>query len=109
MRYLLDTNIVSDLLRNPSGKVAARVLRHGIERVCTSIIVAAEMRYGIARIRSRALAVLLDRHFEYLRVIPFESPADVVYGVVRAELERGGSVIGPNDLLIAAHAMVLDC
>jgi tRNA(fMet)-specific endonuclease VapC len=49
MRYLLDSNMVSDLVRNPQGKVAARIAHVGEESVCTSIVVAAELRYGAAR------------------------------------------------------------
>ena len=49
MRYLLDTNIVSDLVRNPQGRVAQRIRKVGEARVCTSIIVAAELRYGAAK------------------------------------------------------------
>ena len=60
MRYLLDTNTVSDLVRTPQGRVAARIARVGEESVCTSIIVAAELRYGAARKGSaRLLAQLL--------------------------------------------------
>lgn len=108
MRYLLDTNIVSDLLRNPHGRVATRLLRHGVENACTSIIVAAELRYGVARVKSRALVPAMERHFEYLTVLSFEPPADVYYGAIRADLERRGELIGPNDLLIAAHTLALD-
>jgi tRNA(fMet)-specific endonuclease VapC len=46
MRYLLDTNVVSDLVRDPQGKVAQRIRKVGEGEVCTSIIVAAELRYG---------------------------------------------------------------
>ena len=46
MRYLLDTNIVSNLIRNPHGRVADRIRAIGEQNICTSIIVAAELRYG---------------------------------------------------------------
>ena len=49
MRYLLDTNIVSNLVRNPQGRVAERIRKIGGARVCTSIIVAAELRYGAVK------------------------------------------------------------
>jgi predicted nucleic acid-binding protein len=45
MHYLLDTNVVSDLVRNPNGPVTRRIREVGEKNVCTSIIVAAEMRY----------------------------------------------------------------
>jgi len=47
--YLLDTNIISDLIRNPQGKAAKRIARAGEDNICTSIIVAAELRYGARR------------------------------------------------------------
>jgi predicted nucleic acid-binding protein len=54
-RYLLDTSVVSVLLRDPFGPVATRVTRHGIDRMCTSIIVAAELRFGGVKVRSPRL------------------------------------------------------
>jgi predicted nucleic acid-binding protein len=49
MRYLLDTNIVSDLIRNPQGRIAEQIRKIGEAQVCTSIIVAAELRYGATK------------------------------------------------------------
>lgn len=49
VRYLLDTNIVSDLLRHPRGSVAQRLLRKPVNRVALSIVVAAELRFGVAK------------------------------------------------------------
>jgi tRNA(fMet)-specific endonuclease VapC len=46
-RYMLDTNIISDLIRNPQAKAAARIARAGEDSVCTSVIVAAELRYAL--------------------------------------------------------------
>ena len=107
MRYLLDTNIVSDLVRNPQGQVAQRIRRVGEQRVCTSIIVASELRYGAAKRQSPRLTTQLDAVLGALEVVPFESPADATYGALRARLEGAGRPIGGNDLLIAAHALAL--
>lgn len=107
MRYLLDTNIVSDLLRNPQGKVAKHIRRVGEEHVCTSIIVAAELRYGADKKGSRRLSSRLDAVLGALEVLPFETPADTRYGLLRARLEQAGTPIGANDLLIAAQALAL--
>ena len=49
MRHLLDTNIVSDLVRNPQGRIAVRIAEVGEAAVCTSVIVAAELRFGAAK------------------------------------------------------------
>ena len=107
MRYLLDTNIVSDLVRNPQGKVAQHIRKIGEERVCTSIIVAAELRYGASKKGSPRLSAQLDVVLGALEVLPFEAPADAAYGLLRTRLERAGTPIGGNDLLIAAQALTL--
>ena len=108
MRYLLDTNIVSDLVRNPEGRVTHHIRRVGEARVCTSIIVAAELRYGTAKKGSLRLTQQLASIFSVLAVLPFEAPADATYGLLRARLEQTGKLIGANDLLIAAQAITLD-
>ena len=107
MRHLLDTNIVSDLVRNPQGPIAARIAEEGEDTVCTSIVVAAELRFGAAKKGSPRLSAQLDRVLAALSVLPFEAPADAAYGRIRAQLEAAGTPIGGNDLLIAAHAMAL--
>jgi len=107
MRYLLDTNIVSDLVRNPQGKVARQIRNLGEAQVCTSIIVAAELRYGAAKRASPRLSAQLEAVLGALEVLPFEIPGDTVYGLLRTRLEQAGKLIGANDLLIAAHALAL--
>jgi tRNA(fMet)-specific endonuclease VapC len=107
MRYLLDTNIVSDLIRNPQGKVTARIAKMGEEMVCTSIIVAAELRYGVAKRGSARLAAQLESVFRGLEILPFEVPAEIAYADLRSRLEAVGQPIGGNDMLIAAHAISL--
>jgi tRNA(fMet)-specific endonuclease VapC len=107
MRYSLDTNIVSDLIRNPQGRVAAEIRRVGEAEVCASVIVAAELRYGAEKKRSLRLSAQLEAVLGALAILPFESPADAAYGLIRARLERAGAPIGGADLLIAAQAMAL--
>jgi tRNA(fMet)-specific endonuclease VapC len=75
--------------------------------VCTSIVVAAELRYGAAKKGSARLTAQLEAVLQALPVLAFEAPADATYGRLRAELEKAGQPIGGNDLLIAAHAMTL--
>ena len=107
MRYLLDTNVVSDLVRNPQGKVAQRIRKVGEGEVCTSITVAAELRYGAAKKGSPRLSSQLEVVLGVLEVLPFETPADAAYGLLRTRLEQAGTPIGANDLLIAAQALAL--
>ncbi len=107
MRYLLDTDIVSDLVRNPQGKVAQHIRKVGEAQVCTSIIVAAELRYGAGKKGSLRLSAQLEAVLGALEVLPFETPADATYGLLRTRLEQTGRPIGANDLLIAAQALAL--
>lgn len=103
-RYLLDTNVVSDLVRDPQGAVARRIVRVGESAICTSIVVACELRYGAAKKNSPGLTAQLESILGALTVLPLEPDADRHYGEIRAHLERMGLPIGANDLLIAAHA-----
>ena len=103
-RYMLDTNIISDLIRNPQGKAAKRVAKVGEDNVCTSIIVAAELRYGCAKSGSERLLKAVEDLLGEIAVLPFDVPADAEYGGIRSALEAAGKPIGSNDLLIAAHA-----
>lgn len=107
MRYLLDTNILSDLIRNPSGGAARRLRLVGNESVATSIIVSAELRYGVAKKASSTLSRRVEAVLDTIEILSLEHPADVVYAELRAELERRGQVIGANDLLIAAQSIAL--
>jgi tRNA(fMet)-specific endonuclease VapC len=103
-RYLLDTNIISDLVRNPQGKAAQRIAKVGEDNICTSIIVAAELRYGCAKSGSKRLLQAVENILGEIAVLPFDVPADAEYGGMRSKLEAAGKPIGSNDLLIAAHA-----
>ena len=103
-RYMLDTNIISDLIRNPQGKAAKRIAKAGESNICTSIIVAAELRYGCAKSGSTRLLKAVEDLLGEIDVLPFDVPADTEYGGIRSELEAAGKPIGGNDLLIAAHA-----
>jgi tRNA(fMet)-specific endonuclease VapC len=108
-RFLLDTNILSDLVRRPQGRVAEAIARVGERSVCTSIVVAAELRFGAARSGSRRLSRQLDAILAALEILPLEEPADRHYATLRRQLEKRGMPIGPNDLLIAAQALAADC
>jgi tRNA(fMet)-specific endonuclease VapC len=101
---MLDTNMISDLIKNPQGKAARRIARVGETNVCTSIIVAAELRYGCAKRGSARLLKAVEDLLGEIPVLPFDVPADAEYGGIRAKLEAAGRPIGANDILIAAHA-----
>ena len=106
--FLLDTNVLSALARDPHGAVAGQIARVGEANVCTSIVVAAELRYGAVKRGSARLAKQLDVILAAMDIVPFESPMDRVYADVRNALEQRGRPIGGNDLIIAAQALALD-
>ena len=106
--YLLDTNILSDLIRNPQGPVMRRIATFGEESVCTSIVVASEMRFGAEKRNSPALTAKVEAILANIEVLPLDIDADRHYANIRYDLEKRGLMIGPNDLLIAAHARSLN-
>ncbi|MBN8726532.1 MAG: PIN domain-containing protein [Xanthomonadales bacterium] len=103
----MDTNIVSGLVRDPRGPVAGHLARIAPAAVAVSIVVAAELRFGAARIPNSALAQRIGLILDHLTVVPLEPPAEHHYAAIRSALERAGTPIRPNDLLIAAHALAL--
>lgn len=105
--YLLDTNIISDMIRNPDGPAARHIEQIGTKEIFTSIIVASELRYGCAKKGSSKLLAKVESILATIPVLPLDIPADAEYGSMRAELETAGQPIGMNDLLIAAHARAL--
>lgn len=106
--HLLDTNIVSDLVRHPQGVVAARLASVDPARVCTSLIVVSELRYGAEKKGSERLAGQLEQVLAGLDILPDATPVDFCYGRIRAGLQRMGQPIGYNRLLIAAHALAVN-
>jgi len=105
--YLLDTNIISALAREPQGAVY-RVLKERLPATaCTSIVVASEIEYGLCKSGSRRLRTQVETILSALDVLPLEAPVDRHYGEIRAYLQRIGQPIGYNDLFIAAHARSL--
>jgi len=105
--YLLDTNILSDLIKHPPGTVARRIAAVGEDAVCTSIVVACELRYGAAKKGSPALSGKIGQLLETIEVLPLEDDSDQKYGEIRTTLERAGTPIGANDYMIAAHTLSL--
>ena len=107
--FLLDTNIVSDLVRHPQGRVAQKIAEYGEAAISTSIVVAAELRFGAAKKASPRLTAQIESILAAIEVLPFDAPADRAYAKLRLALEQAGQPIGPNDMLIAAHALANDC
>lgn len=105
--FLLDTNILSDLIRQPNGAVASKIAESGEDAIATSIIVASELRYGAEKRGSQRLTNRVEELLSLVPVLSFKDGADVHYGRLRADLERRGTPISANDMLIAAHALAI--
>ncbi|WP_025860797.1 type II toxin-antitoxin system VapC family toxin [Acetobacter papayae] len=106
--YLLDTNIISDLIRNPAGLAAHRIEKENPKTVFTSVIVAAELRYGCAKKGSARLLERVESVLGIIPVLPLDVPVAGEYGGIRAEFEAEEQPIGLNNLLIAAQAYSLN-
>lgn len=107
-RYMLDTNIVSHMIRYPDGPAVKQASLAGEENLCVSALVASELRYGAAKRGSKRLTALIENILKRLDVIPYDDLASHRYAAIRNELARSGNLIGPVDLFIAAHALALD-
>ncbi|CAA2141059.1 type II toxin-antitoxin system VapC family toxin [Methylobacterium bullatum] len=105
MRYLLDTNILSALVRAPNGLLRETIVRVGESNVYTSVVVASELRFGAARKGSERLTRQVDAVLGAITVASLSVPVDHTYGELRRLLEAAGTPIGSNDLLIASHAI----
>ena len=106
--YLLDTNILSHLVRQPQGPVADHIADVGEANVLTSVIVACELRYGAAKRGSRKLTRQVEAVVSAMTIRPLQSEIERVYASIRVALERKGTPIGAHDMLIAAHARAID-
>jgi len=107
VRYLLDTNVCVDFLRN-HPRVVERIRGSSPEDLCLSSVVVAELRYGADRsARSAENHARLDVLTSEIQCADFDLAAARVYGRIRSILERQGAPIGPYDMMIAAHALSL--
>ncbi|MDD5036131.1 MAG: type II toxin-antitoxin system VapC family toxin [Methylococcaceae bacterium] len=107
-RYLLDTNILSELIKQPAGVVALRIVALDEDSLHTSIVVACEMRYGAAKKGSSVLTAKIEALLANIQILPLEAAVDRHYADIRCHLEKNGTPIGAHDMLIAAHARALD-
>jgi tRNA(fMet)-specific endonuclease VapC len=110
--YLLDTNIISDMMRNPQGRanlqLEVRIAQSKSPlRVCTSVVVDCEVRYGLRRKSSSKLDRAYTHLLQVVEVLPLDALVTPHYASLRARLEQAGKSIGANDSLIAAHALAL--
>jgi tRNA(fMet)-specific endonuclease VapC len=109
---LLDTNVISDMMRNLQGVAAQRARTasqtRGSEALCTSIVVQCELEFGLARKSNPRLDVAYRAVMESVDVLPLGPDVASHYARLRTALEAAGQPMGANDLLIAAHALSLN-
>lgn len=106
--YLLDTNIISDFIRNPYGGAYQKIMQLGDGVCATSIIVSGELLFGIEKRQAHQFAKRAHSVLASIPVLPLDVPTDQTYAKLRCDLEARGQVIGSNDMLIAAQALALD-
>jgi tRNA(fMet)-specific endonuclease VapC len=104
LAWMLDTNTLSALIKNPRGTLVERIAELDTDTLCTSIVVACELRYGAQRRGSAALHARVEEMLSNLLVLGLDGQADQHYADIRCALEKVGTPIGSHDLFIAAHA-----
>ena len=105
MKYLLDTNICTHLINERPKKVIAHFKRHALGDIGISSVTASELAFGVAKSGSLKNRVALEAFLLPLQIVEYDASAAMVYGDIRAALEKQGKTIGPLDMLIAAHAL----
>lgn len=108
LQFMLDTNIISDAIRNPYGRAANKMDGLGDQQISVSAIVASEMRFGAMKKGSERLSFLVENILRRIAVLPYEESEAHHFAQIRFELEKTGKPIGATDLFIAAHARSLD-
>jgi len=108
VKFMLDTNACIAAINRSNDRVIERILESHSEDVVTSVVCAAELRYGAEKSARRERALdKLQLFLSSIRPIPLDVPVLEFYGALRADLSRRGKPIGPLDTLIAAHALSL--
>jgi tRNA(fMet)-specific endonuclease VapC len=104
-RYMLDTDTCSYIMKRSNEKLLKRLKHVPVTDVCISVVVKAELLYGVELSPRRQQDELALKSFlDYVAVLDFSDEAASHYARIRADLKRRGAMIGANDLLIAAHA-----
>lgn len=104
-RYMLDTNMVSHLLK-AHPRVTRKVVAAPITSLCISAITEGELRFGLAkRPNAKRLHAAVWELLRRVDVLPWDKAIAKRYGAVRAQMESKGHTLAPLDLLIATHAL----
>jgi tRNA(fMet)-specific endonuclease VapC len=105
VRFFLDTNACVGLLRGTSLRLRQRLLERSPDEVAIPAVVAAELLFGARKSAAQGNLEKTRRFLSNFDIVPFDAAAAEQYGSLRADLEQAGTVIGPNDLMIAATVL----
>ncbi len=107
--YLLDTNVVSYIIKGDVPSVRQRLATVPIREVNISVVTQAEMLYGLAKRHSPVgLTQRVEAFLIRVHVLPWTTDVARRYADLRAEIERGGISLAAMDMMIAAHALALN-
>jgi tRNA(fMet)-specific endonuclease VapC len=110
--WMLDTNILSHAIRYPRGPLAVRIQQLSAQTggaLCTSLVVACELSFGAEKVGSINLVSKIETMLQFVPSKKIDHDVVQHYATIRTHLEKAGTPFGPNDTLIAAHALALDC
>jgi tRNA(fMet)-specific endonuclease VapC len=107
-RYMLDTDTCSYIMKRSNDAVLKRLQQVPVGDVCISVITKSELLFGVElSLRRQQNEVALNAFLRYVEVLDFPDAASLHYAKIRADLKTLGTMIGANDLFIAAHARSL--
>jgi tRNA(fMet)-specific endonuclease VapC len=108
VRYLLDTNTASYVIKGNFPRVRERLLKVPMAEVGVSVVTEAELRFGVARLPQAAkLGIAVEEFLLRVEILPWDSQAAQHYARLRATLEEHGEPMGNLDLMIAAQALAV--
>ena len=109
VRYLLDTNTASYIIKGNFPRVRERLLKVPMAEVGISVVTEAELRFGVARLpEAIKLKTVVEEFLLRVEVLPWNSDAAQQYAHIRAALEKEGEPMGNLDMMIAAQAMAAE-
>jgi tRNA(fMet)-specific endonuclease VapC len=104
--YLLDTNICIYIINKHPAKAIEKISSLNPFEIKISSITVAEMEYGVSKSENREMNnIALKRFLSSFEIINFDTKDAEIYGIIRAELERNGNIVGPYDMQLAAQAL----
>lgn len=110
MEFMLDTNICIYIIKRKPPNVIERFYHSEVSRIGISAITLSELSYGISKSSNQGQnQVAMARFVAPLEILPYGDEAAAYYGDLRSHLEKQGAPIGSLDMLIAAHALSVDC